>query len=237
MNTTMKTILTAAILFFTNVAFAQTDINTLLNKAKAKIESVNDYEADGVMKTNVAFLKVPIARVKVYFKKPNKLKVKSEKGISFIPKGAVSINLNNLTGSNTFTVIDAGTEKINGQMLRVAKLLPTDDNSDVVLSTVYIDEATTLIKKAKTTTRDNGTYELEMTYSTYAANGLPDKIIFSFNAKDYKLPKGVTFDFDDGTAPPPTPKDPLKGKKGRAEITFKNYVINKGVSDAVFTSK
>jgi hypothetical protein len=233
----MKTIITAAILFFTNAAFAQTDINTLLNKAKAKIESVNDYEADGVMKTNVAFLKVPIARVKVYFKKPNKLKVKSEKGISFIPKGAVSLNLNNLTGSNKFTVIDAGTENVKGQMLRVAKLLPTDDNSDVVLSTVYIEEATMLIKKAKTTTRDNGTYELEMTYSTYAAYGLPDKIIFSFNAKDYKLPKGVTFDFDDGTAPPPAPKDPLKGKKGRAEITFKNYVINKGVDDAVFAAK
>jgi hypothetical protein len=233
----MKTIITAAILFFTNAAFAQTDINTLLNKAKAKIESVNDYEADGVMKTNVAFLKVPIARVKVYFKKPNKLKVKSEKGISFIPKGAVSLNLNNLTGSNKFTVIDAGTENVKGQMLRVAKLLPTDDNSDVVLSTVYIEEATMLIKKAKTTTRDNGTYELEMTYSTYAAYGLPDKIIFSFNAKDYKLPKGVTFDFDDGTAPAPAPKDPLKGKKGRAEITFKNYVINKGVSDAIFAAK
>jgi hypothetical protein len=236
-NTTMKTIITTAILFFTTAAFAQTDINILLNKAKAKIESVNDYEADGVMKTNVAFLKVPIARVKVYFKKPNRLKVKSEKGISFIPKGAVSLNLNNLTGSNKFTVIDAGTENVKGQMLRVAKLLPTDDNSDVVLSTVYIEEATMLIKKAKTTTRDNGTYELEMTYSTYAAYGLPDKIIFSFNAKDYKLPKGVTFDFDDGTAPPPTPKDPLKGKKGRAEITFKNYVINKGVDDAVFISK
>jgi hypothetical protein len=233
----MKTIITAIILFFTTTALAQTDINTLLNKAKAKIESVNDYQADGVMKTNVAFLKVPIARVKVYFKKPNKLKVKSEKGISFIPKGAVSLNLNNLTGSNKFTVIDAGTENIKGQILRVAKLLPTDDNSDVVLSTVYIEEATMLIKKAKTTTRDNGTYELEMTYGTYAAYGLPDKIIFSFNAKDYKLPKGVTFDFDDGTAPPPAPKDPLKGKKGRAEITFKNYVINKGVDEAVFTVK
>ena len=28
--------------------------------------------------------------------------------------------------------------------------------------------------------------------------GLPDKVIFSFNTKDYKLPKGVTFDYDDG---------------------------------------
>ena len=233
----MKKLLTLALIFCVFTAKAQQEINALLAKAKVKLESVNDYEATGKLKTNVLFLKVPVAKIKIYFKKPNRLKLKSESGISFIPKGAVSLNLNNLTGSNKFTVIDAGTENIKGQVLRVAKLLPTDDNSDVVLSTVYIEEATMLIKKAKTTTRDNGTYELEMTYSSYAAYGLPDKIIFSFNAKDYKLPKGVTFDFDDGTAPPPAPKDPLKGKKGRAEITFKNYVINKGVSDAVFTAK
>ena len=228
----MKKITIIVFLFCSIKASAQQDINMLLAKAKATIETVNDYKASGRMKTNVAFLKVPIATVSVYFKKPNKLKVKSEKGISFIPKGAVSINLTNLTGTNKFTVLDAGTDKINGQTVRVAKLLPQDDNSDVVLSTVYIDEATSLIKKAKTTTKDNGTYELEMTYGKYAAFGLPDKIIFSFNAKDYKLPKGITFDFDDGAAP--TATDKLKGKKGRAEITFSNYIVNKGVDDALF---
>jgi outer membrane lipoprotein-sorting protein len=190
----MKKILIALFLFCCIKASAQQDINVLLAKAKATIESVNDYKATGRMKTNVAFLKVPIA--------------------------------------NEFTVIDAGTDKVAGKIVRVAKLLPTDDNSDVVLSTVYIDEATSLIKKAKTTTKDNGTYELEMTYSKYASFGLPDKIIFSFNAKDYKLPKGITFDFDDGVALPAT--DKLKGKKGRAEITFSNYVVNKGVEDTLF---
>ena len=233
----MKKLFTLAILFCALTTQAQQDINALLAKAKTKLESVNDYEATGKLKTNVLFLKVPIAKVKIYFKKPNRLKLKSESGISFIPKGAVSLNLNNLTGSTKFTVLDAGTDKINGITVRVAKLLPQDDNSEVVLSTIYIDEATALIKKAKTTTKDNGTYELEMTYSTYAAYGLPDKIIFSFNAKDYKLPKGVTFDFDDGTAPKTNPTEALKGKKGKAEITFSSYIINKGFDDAVFSSK
>jgi outer membrane lipoprotein-sorting protein len=233
----MKKLFTLAILFCALTTQAQVEINALLAKAKTKLELVNDYEATGKLKTNVLFLKVPVAKVKIYFKKPNRLKLKSESGISFIPKGAVSLNLNNLTGTNKFTVIDAGTDKINGTVVRVAKLLPQDDNSEVVLSTIYIDEATSLIKKAKTTTKDNGTYELEMTYGTYASYGLPDKIIFSFNAKDYKLPKGVTFDFDDGTSAPTKPTDALKGKKGKAEITFSNYIINKGVDDAVFTNK
>ena len=223
--------ITFLILFFILPVQAQ-DINAVLQKAKAKIESVNDYEATGHMKTNVAFLKVPVANVKVYFKKPDKLKVKSEKGISFIPKGAVNINLSNLTGANKFTVIDAGTELLDGVPVRVAKLLPDDESSDVILSTVYINDATSLIIKARTTTRDNGTYELNMSYGKYTAMGLPDKIIFSFNTKDYKLPKGVTFDFDDGTAKPAP--DKTKNRKGRAEIVFSNYIINRGVSEDVF---
>ena len=220
-------------MFSATFVHAQENINALLAKAKQKLASVNNYEAAGRMKTNVAFLKVPVANVMVYFKKPNKLKIKSEKGISFIPKGAVNINMGSVISDDAFTVIDAGTEMINGLKLRVAKLLPVDDDADVVLSTLYIEEATSLIRKAKTTTKDNGTYELEMTYGKYASYALPDKIIFSFNTKDYKLPKGVTFDFEAGT-PAPTAKSKEKAKKGRAEITFSSYKINKGVADAMF---
>ena len=231
MMNTIKKILPLIVFFFPITASAQ-DINTVLQKARLKLETVNNYEATGRMKTNVAFLKVPVATVKVYFKKPDKISIRSEKGISFIPKGAVSINLNNIIGKGKFTVIDAGTDKVNGIVVRVAKLLPEDDKNDVVLSTLYIDEASNLIEKSKTTTRDNGTYELEMTYGKYASFGLPDKIIFSFNTKDYKLPKGVTFDFDDGSKQ--AVPDKMKNRKGRAEISFSSYIINKGVSDEVF---
>lgn len=208
------------------------DIDLLVANAKSKIEKVTDYEASGRMKTNVAFLKVPVANIKVYFKNPNKLRIKSEKGISFIPKGAVSINMSNILGEKNYTIIDAGTEKIGNTTVRVAKLLPTDDNSEVVLSTVYIDPINNLIRKAKTTTKENGTFELEMTYGKFSEFGLPDRIVFSFNTKDYKLPKGVTFDFDDGSTVPQT-KD-IKNKKGRAEIIFNTYIINKGVSNDIF---
>ena len=224
----ITTLLTA--LCVASSGFAQKDIKLVVAAAKAKLDIVNNYKAIGRMKTNVAFLKVPIASVSIFYKKPNKLKVKSEKGISFIPKGAVNINMSNLTTDNNFTVIDAGTAIIAGKNMRVAKLLPNDDASDIVLSTVYIDEASSLIYKAKTTTRDNGSYELDMTYGKYASYALPDKILFSFNTKDYKLPKGVTFDFETGNNPPPASK--AKNRKGTAELTISSYIINKGVSDA-----
>jgi outer membrane lipoprotein-sorting protein len=213
---------------------AQQDVNTLIKKVSAKIDLVNNYEADGKMKTNVTFLKVPESVVKIYFKKPNKLKIKNEKGISFVPKGAVSINLSNIINGGKYTALDAGTDKIENIVVRVVKLLPEDDNADVVLSTVYIDEANLVIKKAKTTTRENGSYQLEMTYGKYTAYGLPDKTIFTFNTKDYKLPKGVTVDFDDGKEVKKTTPDNLKKNQGMAEITFDSYKINKGVLDSVF---
>jgi len=209
------------------------DANALVQKVKAKIEKVNDYEAAGKMKTNVTFLKIPVATVKIFFKKPNKLKIKNDKGISFVPKGAVNINLNNIISGGKFTVLDAGTDKIGGTVVKVVKLLPEDDNADVVLSTLYIDETSLVIRKAKTTTRENGSYELEMSYGKYMEYGLPDKIIFSFNTKDYKLPKGVTFDFDDGSDNKKA-EDKAKNKKGRAEIAISSYIINKGIADSVF---
>jgi len=227
----MKTLfLIVSCICWLKIASAQ-NAEELIKKVKAKIDLVNNYEADGIMKTNVTFLKVPEAQVKIYFKKPNLLKIKNEKGISFVPKGAVSINLNNIISGNQYTVIDAGYEKNGNMKTRVVKLLPTDDNADVVLSTLYIDETNLVIVKAKTTTRENGSYQLDMTFGKYIAYGLPDKIIFTFNTKDYKLPKGVTFDFDDGTN---AGKPAEKNKNGKAEINFNAYTINKGVADSFF---
>lgn len=230
----IKTLITTFILtIIIPICAAAQDIKQIVSQVKKKIELVSDYEASGKMKTNVAFLKIPIANVKMYFKRPNKLKLKSEKGVSFIPKGAMSLNMNNLFSDNNYTIIDAGTEKMGNTMVRIARLLPNDDNNEIVLSTLYIDPVNLVILKSKTTTRENGTYELEMNYKNYIQYGLPDKILFSFNTKDYKLPKGITFDFDDGASTKKVSTD-LKNKKGQAEINITNYIINKGIADILF---
>lgn len=208
------------------------DANGLLEKVKNKLSIVNDYEADAVMKTNVSFLKVPRAYVKVYFKKPDKIKIRNEKGISFVPKGAVSINLNSIISGNNFTVIDAGYTTISGKQIKILKLLPEDENSNVILSTIYIDEKNAVIVKAKTTTRDNGTFELDMIYRKFIEYGLPDNVVFTFNPKDYKMPKGVTFDYDNAAQKNEGEKN--NDRQGKIEINYSSYKINKGVSDEVF---
>jgi outer membrane lipoprotein-sorting protein len=213
-----------------SIALAQ-DAGSLLQQVREKLNKVNDYEATGIMKTNVSFLKVPEADVKVYFKKPDNLKIKNEKGISLVPKGAVSISLNNLLKGN-YTALDAGSDVIDGRKIKIIKLLPLDENADIVLSTFYIDETRMLVVKAKTTTRENGSYEVEMSYGKYADYALPDKVLFTFNTKDYKLPKGITFDYDDGSKK--KTENNINSNKGKVEIAYSSYIINKGLPDAVF---
>jgi len=208
------------------------DMNALIEKVKAKLDKVDDYTATGVLKTDIAFIKAPVSNVKIYYKKPDHFRLVKNGGVSVLPKGGISVNMNNVISTNNFTALDAGDALINNIKTKVVRLLPNDDTNNIVLSTLYIDEADFLIRKATTTTRENGTYELMMTYGKYADYGLPDKVQFSFNAKDYKLPKGLTLDFDENAKPSDT--DQLKNKKGKVEITYSSYTINKGVDDGVF---
>lgn len=208
------------------------DITTLVQKVKNKLDQVNDYVAEGKMKTDVAFIKAPVGKVKVYFKKPDKFKLKRDAGISLLPKGGVTVNMRSLVAVNDYTVIAAGETIINGIKVKIAKLLPNNDNSDIVLSTLYIDETNLVIIKATTTTKENGTYDIEMQYGKYINYGLPDKVVFAFNTKDYKMPKGVTMEFDNDVTNEDRAK--MKNKIGRVELAYNSYIINKGFDDSIF---
>lgn len=231
MKMMMRIIILLSLSGFLSLSASAQSVEEVVNAVKARLARVNDYQATGKMKTNVVFIKAPLATVKVFYKKPDKLRITNQEGISFIPKGSVNINVNNLFLRNDgFDMIDMGTEAGTG--FRIVKLLPRDEDADVVLSTLYIDQANSLVRKSKTTTRENGTYELELTYGKYADYGLADRVVFTFNTKDYKLPKGITFDYDDGTKK--KIDDKMQNRKGKIEISYSSYEINKGVSDDVF---
>lgn len=223
--------LSSALCFLPSIPGFTQDATALIQQVKAKLDKVNDYQATGKMKTDVTFLKVPIATVNIYYKKPNKFRISKEKGISILPKGGVSVNMQSVLVDNNYIALDAGSSNLNGTAVKIVKLLPADEKTDVVLTTLYIDPVVQLIRKATTTTRENGTYDIELSYGKYSAYALPDKVVFSFNTKDYKLPKGVSLEFDDGEK---TDANKLKNKKGRVELTYQTYEINKGVPDSFF---
>jgi outer membrane lipoprotein-sorting protein len=221
-----------AFLLTLNCSVVIAQVDPLIEKVSQKLALVNDYVAEGVMKTDVSFIKASLGKVKVYFKKPNLLKVKKEGGISLLPKGGVSVTINSLLNTKQYIALPAGNQEYKGKTLRVIKLVPTDEKLDWVISTLWIDPNEALVYKTFTTTKENGSYEITMEYGEYANLGLPSKIIFAFNTKDYKLPNGITLEFGDEDAA--AKQKALKHKKGTIEITYRNYVINKGVPNNMF---
>jgi len=205
-------------------------------KLKSKLLSVKDYEAKGMLKTDVAFLKLPISTVRIFYKFPDLFRIKKDGGISVLPKGGIRINMNSLITEGNYTSLSAGRIVWKDADLAVLKLIPNGESSDIVLTTLYVDDKAMLIRRAITTTKDNGTYEMEMEYGKYAKWGLPDKAIMIFNTKDYKLPKGITFEYDASISKKSTEKKPLS-KQGRIEISYASYEINKGLAADIFGTK
>jgi len=216
---------------FCFLAAAQ-DMTDLVKKVKTKLDQVNDYEATGVLKTDIVFIKAPVSKIKVYFKKPDKFRLKKDGGISILPKGGVSVTVTNIVDIASFVALAAGESTVDGYPVKIVKVLPSDENNEIVLATLYIDEKNVLVRRATITTRENGTYDVSLSYGSYSNYGLPDKVVFSFNTKDYKLPKGITLEFDDDVKS--SDMDKLKNKKGKVEITYSSYTINKGIDDSVF---
>ena len=226
-----RSVLLLAFLF--PVCLDAQDVDVLMKKLRVKMDAVNDYRATGRLKTDVSFLRVPVSKIQVLYRRPDKFRIKKDGGISLLPKGGISVNLNALLATGNVTAIDAGAAVLKGAAMRLIKVLPADEKSDIILSTLYIDEQKLLIRKAVTTTRENGTYEMEMDYGKYAGYGLPDRVVVTFNTKDYKLPKGITFEYDPGQKPA-DPKAKPADRKGRVEISYDTYAINPGLKDADF---
>lgn len=214
----------------TNYSFGQ-DETELIKKVKAKLDKVNDYTAQAKMKIDVSFIDAPETKVTVYYKKPDKFKVKKNGGISILPKGGISVNMGSLLANENYDAVTGRDTKVNGINTKVVKLLPRDENSDVALITLYIEGKNMVIRKASVNTKENGSYEMELSYGKYMDWGLPDKLIFLFNTSDYKLPKGVTFEYEKAHK---KKAESIKNKKGKIQIIYSSYTINQGIDDKLF---
>jgi outer membrane lipoprotein-sorting protein len=65
------------------ISFAQT-ADEIVAKLKAKLVSVKDYEAVGKLKTDVAFLKIPISAVRIFYKYPDLFRIKKDVSLNKI---------------------------------------------------------------------------------------------------------------------------------------------------------
>jgi outer membrane lipoprotein-sorting protein len=219
-------------------AIAQsTGATELFYKLRGRLNTVHDYTAEVKMNIDIAFLKIPTLKGTLYFKNPDKMKLERNGGIAILPQKSISLTLNNLVPAGDATVIDAGTEMLKGKKVRVLKVVPDSDKTDIVLTKIWVDEERLLALRTETTTRENGTVNMELQFGKYAHLALPDRVIFYVDVKEFKVPKGVTMDYDAGEDEVVKKPSDAKPKKGTIQITYLSYKINTGLSDRIFTEE
>jgi len=223
-------LVTLQTLLFVEVCKAQ-DFNPqpLLDSVKNKFNKVNDYTADIKIKVNVTFIKIPVKDGKLYFKKPDKIKLVS-KGFAMLPKRGMNFTFNELF-EKKYNAIFIKNEIINKINTYVLKIIPLDDSADILLATIWIDRKTQSIMKIDAVSKSNGNFVTSFDYPSKAnPYDLPSQLTFTFEVTKATLPMGVTGDFG---GEKPKVKD-NKPQKATLSISYANYNVNKGISDSFF---
>lgn len=211
--------------FLTLSAWAQQDANSILSGVRTNFLKVKDYTADAEIKVDVDFVKIPIKKAKVYYKQPDKFRFKAE-GFALLPKRGANLFTVNLINDNV-TAIYIKQEVIGNITTDVIKVIPLDPNSDIILSTLWISRDYK-VYKLESTTKNQGTFSAQFQYTNHP-NNLPAQVEITFDIQKAEIPVGFTLDMESLNK-----KSQSKNTTGKATVKYSGYLVNMGLSDAVF---
>lgn len=206
------------------------DPDHILDEVKRTFNKVQDYVVDVNIKVDVDFIKAPETKATIYFKQPDKVHFESEsfamlpkEGLDFSPMGFLK---------EKYTAIYEKADTVDGYKTDVIKVIPLVDETNVVLTTLWIDESRYIIRKVQSTLKMGGTFAIELKYDNSMKYPLPSSMIFTFNIERMNLPKGMTGELNENKS-----KDEKKKTTGKVYVTYSNYKVNKGIPDSVFEEK
>lgn len=204
------------------VAAPATDAKALLLSIRKRMESSGKYTADLRLKVDIPFLKAPEATATLVFTPPNSTKI-SSKGFAMIPKQSTELSALSLL-SGEFAAIDMGTESWKGLTLRKIKIIPADESGNIVVATLFVDEAALLTRKVTATGKTGGTVMAELTYDNAkaAAFSLPSYMKIMMEVPNFEIPRSITGDFNESSQPKKA-SDPNGKTKATVEIWYVKY--------------
>jgi len=206
------------LLFTTQVVFAQ-QIDRDLLRVKKRMDSVKQFSASLVLDLDVPFIKMPTKTAKITYAIGKKM-LFSSKDFVMLPKRGLDFSLSEIF-KYPFITVDRGFEKRNGRTLKVINIIPTTNQSDLALATMYMDTKATRVVESEINTRKEGSYTLLMNYAGLK-DILPSYVEATFAIERLKIPlnfmgKGTTIDRKKMRS--------METKTGKIKMKIKDYII------------
>ena len=235
------------ILLFTQIfLFANdhylTDVEMVVDKTQKQFEKAFDYQVTMKIELKVPGFRMPKKKYKVFFKQPNKLKIKS-RGFGMLPKTGIFTspkdNFDNLKNMRLISTNNSnGQVYIKGEVI-VDSLKLKMPNEYAKLGfkptvTVKIDTNNWVINNIITELDTLKLVEIKNTYKKVDNNYImPSASTVQYFIKDAKLSGWLKKDITNivGKNPLEKSNDMVEGK---ISIIYEDYIINKGIKDKIF---
>lgn len=227
-------VMVSLLFLFIPQTYAQNDANVYLQAVSGKLKNIRDYSVQANIKVDIPFIRILPIDVTIYFKQKDKFKVES-KSIAIVPRQGFDQISKIIANSNSYTAIIQGKEDIGAIATTIVNVIPLSDTVDMILGKFWIDPARSVIVKSQLSTRSGGTIVTEYFYGSQVTYGLPDKMIYSVDAKKFKIPN--TLKTGGNKSEPKNTETKNENQTGKIYIVLTNYQINKGISDDVFNKK
>ena len=235
------------ILLFTQIfLFANdhylTDVEMVVDKTQKQFEKAFDYQVTMKIELKVPGFRMPKKKYKVFFKQPNKLKIKS-RGFGMLPKTGIFTspkdnfdNLKNMrlipTNNNNGQVYIKGEVIVDSLKLKMPNEYAKLGFRPTV--TVKIDTNNWVINNIITELDTLKLVEITNTYKKVDNNYvMPSASTVQYFIKDAKLSGWLKKDITSIVG-----QNPLEQKsdmvEGKISIVYGDYIINRGIKDKVF---
>ncbi len=197
----------------------------IIKKVKGNFDLINDYvvEIKGIV--NFPDAVIPELRARIYYKKPDKVKIESEQ-FMILPKQSIRFMPEILENKNLSSLMIGQTDIGNIKHF-IIKIISTDPEVDESV-TLWINSENYTITKANFNSPRIGKVEVEFFHSLIDGKyWLPMKVYSTFDATKIRLPKMKLKEKENkenGNLP----------RKGEITIYYSDFKVNKGLSDDVF---
>ena len=216
-----------------------------IEKTNEQFNLINDYKVDMSIKLEIPAFRMPKKKYKVYYKRPNKIKVKA-KGFGILPKTGLftspNDNFDNLTNmklsdykdpENIHDIVIIGDLIVDSLKLEMPNEYSRITFDPIV--EVKIDTSNWVIKNVTTKLDTLKLFQINNYYKIYDNKYyMPYESIVKYYIKDKKLFNWLNKDAGSIIGQENLPTNNEAIVEGTITVNYKKYIINKGIKDSVF---